>query len=238
MKLKLWAILLITFTVLTSLSAEIKRYEIKSGIIEYTITQSGNMMGMSINGKGTAKTAFKEWGNIELHSEESVTTTMGQKEHDKIMTKVDNGKVFVVDFNQKVIYEYTPDLLANSEHKDLIKTGKEVLTSMGAKKIGEEKFMGYACEVWQMMHVKLWLYKGIMLKSEADMMGIKHTTVATKIDLDASVSENDLALPNFPIKSGAQDMMPGGMENEGEIPQLTPEQLQQMQEMMKSFSQK
>lgn len=233
---KLWITLFITFAMVTTLSAETKRYEVKSGIIEYTITHSGNMMGMAINGKGTAKTVFKEWGNVELHSEESQSTTMGMKEREQEMTKIDNGEVFIVDFNENVIYKYTPELLANSENKDIIKTGKEMLTGMGGKKIGEEKFMGYHCEIWQMMHVKLWLHKGLMLKSEADMMGMKHSTVATKIDLDASVSDNDLKLPNLPIRSASEMMMYEDGGNQEPMPQLTPEQMQQMQEMMKNFS--
>ncbi|MDM5272505.1 hypothetical protein PGH07_09970 [Sulfurovum sp. zt1-1] len=235
---KLWAVLLITIASITTLSAETKRYEIKSGVIEYTITHSGNVMGMNINGKGIAKTVFKEWGNIELHSEEVESNTMGMKKREQQLTKVDNGKFFVVDFEERVIYEYTPETLKNSEYQNFAKTGNEMLESMNGKKIGEENFMGYPCEVWQMMQVKLWLYKGIMLKSEADMMGIKHTTTATKINLDVSISKDDLKLPNFPIKSASGLMMYNGDENENEVPQLTPEQIEQMQEMMKNFSTK
>ena len=143
------------------------------------------------------------------------------------------GKLFVVDFDDKVIYEYTPETMKNSEYEDFAKTGKEMVEAMGGKKIGEEKFMGYTCEIWQMMHIKLWLYKGIMLKSEAEMMGIKHTT---KVDLDISISADDLKLPNFPIKSAAESIMYEGNEEEDDVPQLTPEQMQQMEEMMKNFS--
>ena len=224
--LKLLSLLIIAFAT-TTLTAETKRYEVKSGIIEYTITLSGDMMGMKMQGTGTATTLFKEWGNVELHSEESKTTTMGMTEHSKEITKIDNAKVYSVDFDQKVIYELSVDALVNSEQKDLIQTGKEMLISMGGKKIAEEKFMGYNCEVWEMMNVKTWLYKGIMLKSEADMMGIKNMTVANKIELDVSIPDERFNLPNFPIQKG---------HKQDKMPQMTPEQMQQMQEMMKSFS--
>ncbi len=224
--LKLLSLLIIAFAT-TTLSAETKRYEIKSGIIEYTITLSGDMMGMKMKGKGTATTLFKEWGNVELHSEESKTTTMGMTEHNREITKIDNGKVYSVDFDQKVIYELSADALDNSEHKDLMQTGKEILISMGGKKIAEEKFMGYNCEVWEMMNVKLWIYKGIMIKSEANIMGIKNMTVANKIELDVSIPDERFNLPNFPIQKG---------QKQDKMPQMTPEQMLQMQEMMKSFS--
>jgi len=233
MKSRLWTILLITFSVMTSLSAEAKRYGVKSGTIEYSITQSGNMMGMGMRGKGTGKTVFKEWGNVEVHTEKTETVTMGMKERDHVMTKIKDGKVFVVDFDAKVIYEYTPATLSSSEYKDLMQTGKKMLESMGGKKVGEEKFKGYTCEVWQLMHVKVWLHQGIMLKSEADMMGIKHTTMATKIDLGSSVSDDDLKLPDFPLKQPSMNAHGGGLD--GGMPQMTPEQMEQMQEMMKSF---
>jgi hypothetical protein len=122
-------------------------------------------------------------------------------------------------------------MLATTQNRDLTKTGKEMMKSMGGEKVGEEKFMGYTCEVWKMLAVKVWLYKGIMLKSESDMMGMKHTTTATKIDFDTSVSNDDLKLPNFPIQK--PPAMPKQEENN--MPQMTPEQMQQMQEMMKNY---
>lgn len=228
--IKILGALLTTLAMMSTLNAQPHRYEVKSGAIEYTIAQSGNMMGVIVNGKGTAKTTFKAWGNTELHTEKSETTTMGQKEHHEVMTKVDNGKLFVVDFDEKVIYEYTPEMLTNSEYQGFAKTGKEMIESMGGKKIGEEKVLGYPCEVWQMMSVKLWLHKGVMLKSETEIMGIKHTTTAKKIDLDISVDDDDLKLPDLPIKSASEH------KGEEETPQLTPEQMQQMEEIMKNFS--
>ncbi|HEO97735.1 MAG: hypothetical protein JW682_00185 [Campylobacterales bacterium] len=234
---KLGISLFIAFAVTAgTLYAEEKRYEVKSGVVEYAITKSGNMMGITMQGNGTAKTLFTAWGNVELYSEEGETTTMGRTEHEREMTKVDHGKLFVVDFDQKVIYEYTPEMLKNSEYQDFAQTGKEMIESMGGQKIGEERVMGYLCEVWEIAPVKLWLHKGVMLKSEAEMMGIKHTTIATKVNLNVSISESDLKLPDFPIKSPSENMIFDGEENENEIPQLTPEQMQQMQEIMKNFS--
>lgn len=229
---KLLAVLLLTFT-LSTLNAQTKRYEVKSGIVEYKITHSGDMMGMKMQGSGVAKTAFKEWGAIEVHAEESQTVTMGMKEDDKQITKIENGKVYNVDFDQKVIYEQNMQDMINTEDKDMVLAGKEMLASMGGKKIADEEFMGYACEVWELMKVKVWLHKGVMLKTEVDMMGIKNKTVATKVEFDVSVPDEALQLPDYPIKKGSKQ---DGMMNE--MPQMTPEQMQQMQEMMKGFSQR
>ena len=228
-QIKILAVLLLAFT-MTTLSAQTKRYEIKSGIVEYKITQSGNMMGVQIQGSGTAKTAFKNWGEVELHTEDSQTVTMGTKERNRITTKIENGKVYTVDFDQKVIYEQNVQDMMHAQDKQLVMTGKEAMASMGGKQIGEENFKGYACEIWEVMQVKVWLHKGVMLKSEADIMGMKNATVATKISFNVSVPDAALQLPDFPIKKGPnQNNM---------MPQMTPEQMQQMQEMMKNFTQR
>jgi len=59
------------------------------------------------------------------------------------------------------------------------------------------------------------------------------STIATKVTLDISISEHDLKLPDFPMKRPSKNLIFDGEENENEIPQLTPEQMQQMQEIIK-----
>jgi hypothetical protein len=115
-----------------------------------------------------------------------------------------------------------------------------MMKEMGGKKIGEEKVLGYNCEVWELMQSKIWLHKGILLKQEANIMGTKHTTVATSVKFNVSISDKEFKLPDYPRKTMDQMMQekmqrPGNNEP-GQMPQMTPEQMQQMQEMMKSFS--
>lgn len=231
MKVMQIATLIVWVCIGTLLNAEAKRYEVKSGIIEYTLKGESNMMGMKSKISGSARTVFKAWGEIELSEQKSQTTVMGETEESHAMTKVMNQKLYVVDFDQQIIYEYTPEMLAGSTNSELVNKGKEMMQSQGARKVGEEKFMGYRCEVWEMTGTKVWLYKGVMLKSQTSMMGVTHTTEATKIDFGTSVSKNDLKLPNFPIQKPSS--MP--KQEERDMPQMSPEQMEQMQEMMKNF---
>ena len=46
-------------------------------------------------------------------------------------------------------------------------------------------------------------YKGVMLKSEANIMGMKNSTIATKISFDVTVPDSALQLPDFPLKKGS-----------------------------------
>ncbi|MFT7824559.1 MAG: hypothetical protein ABXS92_07340 [Sulfurimonas sp.] len=235
----LWTALLIAFAAVTTLHAETKRYEIKSGMIEYAISGSMNMMGVTSKTTGTGKMIFKEWGNTELHSEEKITTVMGRKEKQQELTKMENGTFYAVDFEEKAIITFSPEMLSRSEYSDIQK-GKEMLQQMGGKKIGEEKVLGYNCEVWGFMQSRIWLHKGILLKQEANVMGTKYTTEATLVKFNVKVSDEDFKLPDFPMKTMEEMMQEKmhrpGNDGPGQMPQMTPEQMQQMQEMMKSFS--
>lgn len=233
-QIKKWNVVFILILITTALSAEEKRYEVKSGIIEYAISGSGNMGGMQTQIEGKSRTLFKEWGNVELHDDTMKTVFMGNEDHTRHTTKIDNAKIYVVDHQKKVIFQYDLETLLRSEHKDLAKSAKEMIMALGGKKTGNETIQGYACEVWETPLMKFWLHKGIMLRSETNIMGIIHRTEAVTIKLNASVSDQDLELPDFPIKSKEESMK----ENNQNIPQMTPEQLEQMREMMKNFTQK
>ena len=233
-QMKLWGVVFTLILAASTLQAETKRYEVKSGIIEYAVKGGGNMMGIQTKIEGTSKALFNNWGNVELHEDTTKSVIMGRVEQTRQTTKIENGQVYVVDYDQKVIVQYDPSSLMQSEHKDLAKSSQEMITAMGGNKTGEGTIQGYDCEVWETAQIKLWLHKGILLRSEANIMGITHTTEATNINLDASVSDEDLKLPDFPIQTMEESMK----NNNSNMPKMTPEQMQQMQEMMKSFTQK
>jgi len=231
-QMRIWSVLFALILAATTLHAETKRYEIRSGIIEYTISGDGNMMGIQTQIDGQSKTLFKEWGEVQLHEETSKSVIMGREENTHQTTKIDHDKVSIVDYEQKSIVQYDHTMLMQSEYKDLAKSAKEMMLSMGGTKTGEETILGYICEIWETKHMKLWLHKGIMLKSQVRVMGRTHTTEATNIQFNISISDEDLKLPDFPIKVRQDNNTPSHM------PQMTPEQIQQMQEMMKNFTQK
>ncbi|HEY9190633.1 MAG TPA: DUF4412 domain-containing protein [Sulfurovum sp.] len=233
-QMKLWGMLLAFMLTLSTLHAEEKRYQVRSGMVEYALSSSGNMMGMQTKIEGKSKMLFKEWGNVELRDDTTTSVIMGREEHTRQTTKIDHGKVYIVDYEQKAIIEYDPAALQQSMYKDLAKSAQEMMLSKGGTKTGEEKIKGYECEVWETPQMKLWLHKGIMLRSEVKVMGIVHTTEATAVHLDRAVSDEALQLPDFPIRT----MEEHRKNDHGDMPQMTPEQIQQMQEIMKNFTQK
>ena len=234
-QMKIWSIVFSIILAISTLHAETKRYEIKSAIIGYTISGGGNMMGIETKIEGNNKLMFKEWGNVELHEERSKTIVMGREELTHQTTKIDSGKVYVVDHIQKSIIVFDPLTLKQSMYKDLDKSAKEVMLSMKGEKVGEETILGYDCEVWETKQMKFWLHKGVMLKSKVNIMGITQTTKAANVQFNVSMSDEDFKLPDFPVKT----MEENKQQDNGNAPsQMTPEQMQQMQDMMKNFTQR
>lgn len=191
---------------------QLKRYELKSGIVEYETTISGKVLGSTISGSGYEKLYFKDWGAVELKESQSAKTstmkffgkkkTETEKSHE--MNKLDNGKTYSVDFDQQQIYA-SRDMamdMTTSFHPDADAgdVGKNMLESMGGQKIGNEEFMGYDCEIWELAGGKQWMYKGVMLKLEMTALGITTVTQATSVDFNTTVADKYFQLPDFPIE--------------------------------------
>jgi hypothetical protein len=83
--------------------------------------------------------------------------------------------------------------------KNVGQASEAMIKSMGGKKVGTDKVLGYSCDVWDLMGIKQCIYKGIPLSIESNIMGLKSIQVATKADFDISLSEDDFKLPNFPL---------------------------------------
>jgi len=200
-----------TLTTETGSKNTIKRYMVSSGIVKYKTKISGKVMGSTVDGNGTEELYFKNWGALELKKTDQKQVTyiniFGQKKTEVTEThnidKLDNGKSYSVDTKNKVIYvkrDPAIEMIKNFGDGDVGDASKKILESMGGKKIGNETFMGYDCEVWKIPGGKQWIYKGIPLKFEMTMMGITTTTVATEAKFDVNVPDKYFELPDYPIQ--------------------------------------
>lgn len=198
---------------------KLKRYDVKSAIIEYNTTTSGKTFGSTIKGTGTESLYFKDWGAIELIEEKSTQTTVTkifgkgktQTTSTHVIKKLDNGESYHADFDKKVIY-LTRDLamdMMKQSNTDAGDAGKSMLESIGGEKVGNEDFMGYNCEVWNIPGGKQWMYKGIVLKMDMKVFGVRTVKEATSAKFNVSVPSKNFKLPNFPIQK-----MDGYMSND------------------------
>ncbi|SDW15017.1 hypothetical protein SAMN05444411_101163 [Lutibacter oricola] len=190
---------------------KLKRYQVKSGIIHYTSTISGKVLGNTMSGTGTESVYFKDWGAIELRDEKSTETssmkffgkTKKETTNKRVINKLDNGEWYIVDFDRKEITATRSlpidAITAFHPESDAGDTGKQMVKGLGGKKIGEETFMGYNCEIWEALGVKQWVYKHITLKIESTVLGVTTSKKATSIKFNISVPDSHFKLPDFPI---------------------------------------
>jgi len=214
-KAALFLSLFIIFTCLANNNSnaqnKLKRYNVESGIIQYKSTTSGKILGSTVTGSGTESVSFKDWGAIELLEEKSsqtTTTKIFRKSSTKTetvhtMNKLDNGKSYSVDFDKKEIYlrrDMAMDMTSQFHpDADAGEVGMGMLESMGGEKIGDEKFLGYDCEIWNVLGAKQWMYKGVVLRLEMTMMAITTIKEATEASFNVSVPGKNFELPNFKI---------------------------------------
>ena len=189
-------------------ASETKKYDVKSAKIEYEVKGSGEMMGgmVKIESMGTKRLLFDDYGLKELNEESKVSknTTMGTTKVDKTHTLnyINGSIVYGVQFKEKRITRMKNSMAgvgAVFAGGNASKTGEAMLKKMGGKKIGTDKVAGHSCDVWDLSGIKQCLYKGIPLKIESNIMGLKTVEIATKAEFDLYLSKEDFKLPNFPI---------------------------------------
>lgn len=209
----------------SSAQDEYKRYDIESGIIEYVSTDSGKILMSTTSANGTESVSFKNYGATEIReskSKSTITTKIfGHKKveesesHSIIM--LENGKNFVVDFDEKVIYEkrdMATDMIAAFQPNtgaDAGDVGKSTIDGIG-EKLREEEFLGYNCDVIKTIGVTLWIYKGVTLKSISKVAGTTMVMEAVSAKFNLSVPDSNFDLPDFPVQRldmGGQPLMDG-----------------------------
>lgn len=241
---------------------EAKMAEIKSGIITYEISGSGDMMGQKMTTSGTARLVFKDWGATEKEERKETEiyngTPAGETQELNI---IKDGISYDVDYPMHQIIK-TKDprsaMMKEMNSESLMKASEKLMTQMGGKKTGTEKIKGYRCDVWSLMGTKIWVYKGFPLKTESNMMGISRTEEAVEIKFNTAVSDSEFELPedfavvqgedaDFPTITEMQDNMQEIQEmkdmsyedwkkkiaaEDGDLEGLSEEQLKKTYEMM------
>jgi hypothetical protein len=205
--IKVTMIALLGSGVLYAGAKQLKMYGMESGKIDYTISGSGNIMGVTTKTAGKKRVIFDKFGARSLTEENRIQkTVIGEKSNvDKShnLDYLDGAMLYSVDLEQKRITRMkNPALMmmnAMGGENSAMEMGEMMLKQMGGKKTGTDKVLGYTCDVWEAMGTKQCIYKGIPLKVESDVMGIKNTEVATKAEFDISLSDDDFKLPDFPV---------------------------------------
>lgn len=167
-------------------SSQVLQYPYKSAVIEYTY--SGNTTGTSthyIDDHGRKSAQFNQFKTKSFGS----TTETNQQVifKDSIMYTIDlikkeGVKTKIQNLNEKEIQDWAKDI-------------DSLWRSMGFKKTGEGEILGKKCDIWEGMSTKVWVWQNFALKTETNIFG-KMVMEATKLDLNASISEDKFRIPD------------------------------------------
>jgi hypothetical protein len=220
-------------------TGQMKLYDIKSGKIDYEIRGSGTIMGMTMKTVGKKRVLFDDYGARNLTEENKITrqTVNGQTKTEKshTITYMKDGIAYNVDFTRKRIVRMgnvgaVASALMGGQGT-MQQAGEAMMKQLGGKKTGTDKVLDYTCDVWEALGTKQCLYKGIPLRVETDVMGIKNVEVATKAAFDISLSDEDFKLPDFPIYD-----MGGKKLDKANLSQIDKREKEEAQEGMEALA--
>ena len=198
MKKTVLLLLITTFFVFSIVHAEQpRRYALKSAHLVYELT--GNITGEK-------KIWFDDFG-MKYYEETKETTTikiMGitseQKEHK--ITIHDGQTIYDIDMIAKTGYKGTlpslealQDMAENMTEAEQKQMADDIMNSLDGQKLGTETFLDKSCEVMEVMGVKSWIYNGITLKTEANIMGMVANETAIKFEENIKVPASKFEPP-------------------------------------------
>ena len=126
---------------------------------------------------------LETWGAREAKYEMKTTKVGPMKTEENKVTFLEGAMAYTVNLKDNTGSKMENPMLKSFEGQDLTEVGEKMMKQMGGKKIGSEKFLGKPTIIWEIkqMGTKSWVWKGVPLKSELNMMGMKISIVATKI---------------------------------------------------------
>lgn len=195
---KIIVLLIVVLSCFSAIHAEQpRRYALKSAHIVYELT--GNITGEK-------EVWFDDYGMKYFEETVETTTvkmfgiTSEQKEHN--ITIHDGQTIYDIDMIAKIGYKGTlprmealQDMAEDMTEAEQKQMTDDIMNSLEGQKLGKELFLGKSCEVMEVMGVKSWIYNGITLKSEANMMGIAANETATKIEENIKVPASKFEPP-------------------------------------------
>lgn len=175
-----------------------QRFAIKSGYIKYEHT--GNTVG-------TEELWWDDYGNKTCTLEKTVTTTkiFGMKTVDEVHTLeiIVKDKFWTINYADNTatsgdiaFYDASHEIVNELSEKEQEELAQQIFESFGGEKEGKEAIKGYTCDVYSLLGVKSWIYKGIMLKTEGNVLGFKTNTVFSDFKPNSKVTESKFSPPS------------------------------------------
>ena len=176
---------------------QVKSYHIKSGYIKLKLTGSI---------QGTRELWWDDYGSKTCEIEQSTTSMeiMGMKQVEKkhTLSVLVNDQYWERDYIKQTATTWQVfDFTRGQGHVDSMDEeqqearAEEVLTSMGGEVLGTERIANYECNVYKLMGITTWAYKGIELKKEAKVMGLRMNELVEVFKPNSSVAADKFIAP-------------------------------------------
>jgi len=207
-------VVLFILSISFSLGAQEKadRVAVKSGCITYELTGST---------KGTKTIWWDSYGDKSYEEIKSTSEIkmfgMVNKEEVHTVTIMIGDKFWSANLLDNTgqkgtmpYYDAAKEIAEDMSDEEVRQLEQQLMDALGGEKLGSETFMGRKCEVMKIMGAKAWVYKGLLLKSEARIMGIEANEIATLFKENMSVPASKFE-PLSNINYEEVDQLQGGM---------------------------
>lgn len=194
------------FSAITS-AQQAKRYAVKSGYLKLEL--SGSTVGIR-------EIWWDNYGQKTAEHEKSTTTTkiLGMKsiEEKDALTIIVNDQFWTINYIENtgmkgVVSNFADDINMNSmSEKEQQEFANQLLEDLGGKRLGTETLGSYPCEVVSLVNTKVWVYKGIGLKTEGKLMGIETKEMYSDFKPGTAVAASKFTPPaNIRFKDLSQE---------------------------------
>ena len=160
---------------------KMQRFGIKRGVVKYEITGNTNGArsvwwddyGRKMREEISTVTVTKILGVKSETTTHTVTVTVEDRFWTADLNKMTGikGSLYGTELDESI------DEMTEKEQEAL---GQAVLDSLGGEIEGQESVMGYTCDVVRALGSRVWVHKGISLKTESNIMGIKYFEKAVR----------------------------------------------------------
>lgn len=198
---------------LLSYGQKYRRYPFKCGKVEYVL--SGNTIGKQI-------IQWEDYGYKEVTVEESESNLFGQKTVTNKTTLLLGAIAYEWSNSDNKVYQTTNPIAlswenGNFSNKSQEEFNDEIVTALGFEKIGTEVLLGKKCDIYKGLG-KIWVWNGLNLKTEVNVLGTKSSIAATSIKTNLKLNSSIFELPpNKVLVKNADEQLNDTENDEAEL---------------------
>jgi len=186
-----------------------KVFPFKTGIIKYKLEG---------NSSGTHTKYIDQYGYKQADFSETEMKVFGMTKKEKKAIILIGPKAYSIDYDKnKATSTVNPvyETYANSDDADYDKLGRDALKSLGYSNTNKtENIVGKRCELWTGSLGKVWIWKGLALKTETNVLGVSVIETATSVKININVPASKFEIPKgISIDDTQTQGQFGGMEN-------------------------